>query len=77
MTDYYVVKRGSRWASLREGANRARLYDKQSDAEEASKESAAKTGGGEVRIQGRDGKFRDSDTVAPAHDPFPPRDSKH
>lgn len=66
MTNYYVVKRGSRWASLREGANR-----------EASKESAPKTGGGEVRIQGRNGKFRDSDTIAPANDPCPPRDTKH
>jgi len=34
-------------------------------------------GGGEVRIQGRDAKFRDSDTVAPGNDPFPTRDKKH
>ena len=38
----------------------------------------ANLGGGEVRIQGRDGKWRDSDTVAtPAPDPNPPRDKKH
>lgn len=34
-------------------------------------------GGGEVRIQGRDGRFRDSDTVAPGNDPCPPNDTKH
>lgn len=34
-------------------------------------------GGGEVRIQDRHGLFRDSDTVPPANDPFPPRDRRH
>jgi len=31
---------------------------------------------GEIRIHGRDGKIRDSDTVAPGDDPHPPRDRK-
>ena len=30
-----------------------------------------------VTIHGRDGRIRDSDTVAPGRDPFPPRDKKH
>ena len=38
---------------------------------------SANSGGGEVRIHRRDGKIRDSDTVAPGNDPFPPRDKKH
>jgi hypothetical protein len=33
-------------------------------------------GGGEVVIHGRDGRIRDSDTLSPGRDPFPPRDSK-
>ncbi|HUZ40849.1 MAG TPA: DUF2188 domain-containing protein [Acidimicrobiales bacterium] len=32
------------------------------------------SGGGEMVIHGRDGRIRDSDTIAPGHDPFPPRD---
>jgi hypothetical protein len=49
----------------------------QADAERRAKEIVANMGGGEVRIQGRDRKFRDSDTVRPAKDPFPPKDTKH
>jgi hypothetical protein len=30
-----------------------------------------------VRIQGRHGQWRDSDTVGGGHDPFPPRDRKY
>ncbi|MFN3256916.1 MAG: DUF2188 domain-containing protein [Ilumatobacter sp.] len=33
--------------------------------------------GGEVRIHGKDGRIRDSDTVAPGRDPNPPRDTRH
>ena len=33
-------------------------------------------GGGEVVIHGRDGRVRDSDTIAPGNDPNPPRDQK-
>ena len=42
-----------------------------------TKDLAHNSGGGEVRIHGLDGKIRDSDTVPPARDPFPPRDTKH
>ncbi|WP_232425744.1 DUF2188 domain-containing protein [Mycobacterium sp. JS623] len=31
------------------------------------------SGGGEVRVHGRDGKIRDSNTVDPGNDPFPPK----
>ncbi len=33
-------------------------------------------GGGELTIQARGGRIRDSDTVSPGRDPFPPRDTK-
>jgi hypothetical protein len=43
----------------------------------AAKGYAAKQGGGEMRIHGRDGAICDSDTVARARDPNPPRDKRH
>lgn len=40
--------------------------------------NAAKSGGGEVRIhKPNGGPIRDSDTVSPGRDPFPPRDKKN
>lgn len=50
---------------------------RQAEGEKRAKEIVRNLGGGEVRIQGRDGKWHDADTVAPAKDPFPPRDKKH
>lgn len=49
----------------------------QAEAISRAKEIVRNQGGGEVRIHGRDGKIRDSDTVKPGNDPFPPRDTKH
>jgi hypothetical protein len=78
MANYDVVRRGTKWAPLREGAEKVSgFYDTQAEAEKAAKKHAEKSDGGEVRIHGRDGRIRDSDTVAPAKDPFPPRDRKH
>jgi hypothetical protein len=50
--------------------------DTQADAVSRAKEIVHNAGGGEVRTHGRDGKIRNSDTVAPGNDPFPPRDRK-
>lgn len=76
--DRYVVRSGSDWAVKKGGVARPEgVYDTQAKAERAAKETVGELGGGEVRIQGRDGRWRDSDTVAPAPDPFPPRDKKH
>lgn len=76
--DRYVVKHPGGWAVKKGGADRASgVYDTQAEAEHRAKEIVKNEGGGEVRIQGRDGKFRDSDTVPPGNDPFPPRDKKH
>lgn len=75
--DRYVVKDGDGWAVKKAEAERASgVFDTQAEAEKRAKEIVANLGGGEVRIQGRDGKWRDSDTVAPGNDPCPPRDSK-
>lgn len=75
--DRYVVKHGKDWAVKKGGAAAPEsVHHKQSRAEQAAKSTVRDLGGGEVRIQGRDGKWRDSDTVAPGRDPFPPRDKK-
>lgn len=46
-------------------------------AERAAKQDLRQSGGGETVIHDRGGKIRDSDTVAPAHDPHPPKDTRH
>lgn len=80
MANYHVSKdkETGDWRIKKEGATRiSDLADSQKEAEKIAKELSANSGGGEVRIHGLDGKIRDSDTVAPANDPFPPRDKKH
>lgn len=79
MANYYVTKNPDRtWDAKRENADRASgIFQTQQEAEIAAKEFSANSGGGEVRIQGRDNKFRDSDTVAPGDDPNPPKDKKY
>lgn len=76
--DRYVVRSGGGWSVKRAGAATPEsFHHKQSRAEEQAKSTVRDLGGGEVRIQGRDGKWRDSDTVPPGRDPFPPRDKRH
>ncbi|MDX2082654.1 MAG: DUF2188 domain-containing protein [Rickettsiales bacterium] len=79
MTNYYVTQgQNGGWNAKKEGAERASgNYETQKEAEKAAKNFCHNSGGGEVRIQGRDGKFRDSDTVKPGNDPVPPHDKKH
>ncbi|HEY8491335.1 MAG TPA: DUF2188 domain-containing protein [Dehalococcoidia bacterium] len=52
-------------------------HETQREAIERAKEIVSRAGGGEVVIHGRDGRIRDSDTVPPGNDPFPPRDERH
>lgn len=51
-------------------------HDTQKDAIAASDRIVHNAGGGETVIHGRDGKIRDSKTITPGNDPFPPRDKK-
>lgn len=75
--DRYVVNREDGWAVKKAGADRASsVHRTQEEAERAAKDTVANLGGGEVRIQGRDGQWRDSDTVPRGNDPMPPRDRK-
>lgn len=74
----HVVPQGTKWAVVKPGSARASaVTGTQAEAERAAKRMVAKEGGGEVRIHGRDGKIRDSDTVSPGRDPNPPKDKKH
>lgn len=76
--DRYVVNHPDGWAVRGPGKDRASgIFDTQREAEQRAKEIVGNLGGGEVRIQGRDGRWRDSDTVPPGNDPCPPVDKKH
>src|SRR5262249_54708592 len=69
--DRFVMKHGSNWAVKKGGVARPEgVHHKQSDAERSAKSTVHNLGGG-------DGRWRDSDTVAPGHDPFPARDRRH
>lgn len=66
-----------RWAVHRPGADRASsLHDTQRQAQDRARDALRSTGGGELTTHGRDGRIRDSDTVSPGNDPYPPRDRK-
>lgn len=75
MPNYSVVKNSQGgWDAKKDGASKASSHaETQKEAEAEAKHFAANSGGGEVRIHGLDGKIRDSDTVPPGNDPFPPR----
>lgn len=80
MSNYHVSKNKEtkEWNIQKEGAKRSSgSADTQKEAEKMAKGFAGKSGGGEVRIHGLDGKIRDSDTVAPGNDPNPPKDRRH
>ena len=73
--DRVVSKRpDGQWANQRIDAGRASsVHETQRAAIDAARGNLRNQGGGEVTIQGRDGRFRDKDTIAPGHDSFPPR----
>lgn len=65
------------WDVKKPGSARAAAHEQtQSAAINRARDIVRKGGGGEVRIHGKDGRIRDSDTIAPGRDPNPPRD-KH
>lgn len=66
------------WDVKKPGSSRASAHARtQSQAEKIAKQILKKQGGGEATTHGRDGRIRDSDTVPPAKDPHPPKDTKH
>ena len=74
----HVVPAGpNKWAVKEPGKDAPRsTHHTQGAAERAAKKDLG-TAGGNVIIHRPDGTFRDGDTIAPARDLFPPRDTKH
>ena len=65
------------WVVKKPGAQRSSSHHStQSEAIHRAREIVHNAGGGEVVTHGRDGRIRDSDTIPPGRDPFPPRDTK-
>jgi hypothetical protein len=63
--DRYVVKHDDGWAVKKENAERASgVFKTQKEAIDRAREIVNKSGEGkgEIRIQGKDGRFRDSDS---------------
>jgi hypothetical protein len=76
--DRYVTKHPDGWAVKGANADKASsIHTTQKEAESRAKQIVSNLGGGEVRIQNKQGKWRDSDTVSPGNDPYPPKDKKH
>lgn len=76
--DRYVVRHPDGWGVKGPNAERASsVHDTQADAQRQAKKVVENPGGGEVRTHGQDGKWRESDTVKPGNDPYPPKDKKH
>ena len=51
-------------------------FDTQAEAINRAREILSNDRGGELTIQGQDGRIRDSDTVPPGNDPNPPRGTR-
>jgi hypothetical protein len=65
------------WNVVKPGSSRASAHaDTQQAAEDRGRTILGNDGGGELITHRPDGRIRDSDTVPPGHDPFPPRDKK-
>ena len=65
------------WQVERPNSDRASARtDTQAEAADRAREIVHNLGGGEVAIHDRQGRIRDSDTVAPGHDPNPPKDKR-
>ena len=77
-SDRHVVpSREGGWEVVTPGARRASSHrDTGEAAIDRAREIVRNEGGGEVVIHDRRNLIRDSDTVAPGRDPYPPRDRR-
>ncbi|TXR51557.1 DUF2188 domain-containing protein [Quadrisphaera setariae] len=74
---HVVANPNGGWDVKKPGSSKAGAHaDTQADAIARARTIVSNNGGGEVRIHGRDGRIRDSDTIAPGNDPLPPRDKR-
>ncbi len=66
--DHYVVKHSDGWAVKKSHEERIiGVFDTQRQAEIRAKEIVSSIGGGEVIVQGSNGRWSDSDTVVPTN----------
>lgn len=71
---HVVPNPGGGWDVKKPDAARSGAHTgTQREATQRATEIVRNSGGGEVRIHGRDGQIRDSNTVAPGNDPYPPK----
>jgi Uncharacterized protein conserved in bacteria (DUF2188) len=77
-SDRHVVPSGrGGWDVVAPGGQRASSHHHTKRAAvDRARKIVRNEGGGEVVIHGRQGLIRDSDTVAPGRDPYPPRDRR-
>jgi Uncharacterized protein conserved in bacteria (DUF2188) len=77
--DRMVYRRpDGQWANERNDADRASsVHETQQAAIDAARGNLTNQGGGELSVQGLDGRIRSKDTIAPGNDPCPPRDTEH
>lgn len=76
--DRFVSPHSGGWANQRAGASKpASVHKTQKEAIEAARQTLQNSGGGELNVQGRDGRIRSKDTIAPGNDPCPPKDTEH
>ena len=69
--NHYVVRSGDAWGVRGEGGERlVRRTQTQAEAIRLGRDLASRSGG-ELRIQGMDGKFREAWSYG--NDPFPPK----
>lgn len=73
--NYYISgDRKDGYKAVSEGGQRASFTgQKQSEVISQTRQSMRNNGGGELRIQGQNGRFRAADTVPPKKDNFPPK----
>lgn len=77
--DRIVYRRADgKWVNKRIDASKAgSVENTQAAAEARAREMLRNVGGGELTTKGLDGKIRSKDTIAPAKDPNPPKDTEH
>jgi Uncharacterized protein conserved in bacteria (DUF2188) len=62
------------WDVKAPNADRASSHhETQADAIDRARDIVHNAGGGELIVQGEDGRIRQKDTIAPAKDPYPPK----
>ncbi len=75
--DRTIYQTPNGWANKRNGAGRPEgVYSTQKEAIDTARQNLKNSGGGEMTIQGKDGRFREKDTVPPGNDPCPPKDKQ-